>query len=224
MPVVGVVGRVNEAGRLTSVGITCALCHSMVDNSFAPGIGRRLDGWANVDLNVGAIVALSPALDPALKDEFNAWGPGKYDPRHHVFDGTRIIPINSPSLPVVIPPIYGLQRVGLRDVHRRRLYFLLEQLRGRVTDGRPWDIPRPSDWRQHRPKARLVTPKLPALLFYQLTLKTPEPPAGSFDRAAASGGEQCFRTRHGAARVTAARPLLTYYEVLVCRFCMSPSK
>ena len=110
--VVGVVGKVNEAGRLTSVGITCALCHSSVDDSFAPGIGRRLDGWANVNLNVGAIVALSPALDPALKEEFNTWGPGKYDPRHHIFDGTRIIPINSPSLPVVIPPIYGLQRVG----------------------------------------------------------------------------------------------------------------
>ena len=55
-------GKVNDAGQLTSVGITCALCHSSVDNSFAPGIGKRLDGWANIDLNVGAIVALSPAL------------------------------------------------------------------------------------------------------------------------------------------------------------------
>src|SRR5688572_13602650 len=79
--VVGVQGKVNDLGQLTSVGITCALCHSSVDNSFAPGIGKRMDGWANVDLNVGAIVALSPMLDAATKAEFNAWGPGKYDPR-----------------------------------------------------------------------------------------------------------------------------------------------
>jgi len=50
--------------------VTCALCHSSVDNSFAPGLGRRLDGWANIDLNVGAVVALSPALDGATKAEF----------------------------------------------------------------------------------------------------------------------------------------------------------
>jgi hypothetical protein len=73
--VVGVQGKVSDLGQLTSVGVTCALCHSSVDNSFAPGIGRRLDGWANIDLNVGAIVALSPVLDAATKTEFNAWGP-----------------------------------------------------------------------------------------------------------------------------------------------------
>ena len=94
--VVGVQGKVNDLGQLTSVGITCALCHSSVDNSFAPGIGKRLDGWANIDLNVGAIVALSPALDAATKAEFNAWGPGKYDPRHHAFDGTNLLSLNSP--------------------------------------------------------------------------------------------------------------------------------
>src|SRR6185436_19285178 len=81
--VVGVKGSVNGSGQLTRVGITCALCHSSVDDSFAPGIGKRLDGWANTDLNVGAIVALSPALDDATKAEFRTWGPGKYDPRHH---------------------------------------------------------------------------------------------------------------------------------------------
>src|ERR1051325_6810808 len=74
--VVGVKGTVNEAGRLTKVGITCALCHSSVDNSFAPGIGKRLDGWANTTLNVGAIVALSPALDDATKAEVRSWGAG----------------------------------------------------------------------------------------------------------------------------------------------------
>ena len=110
--VVGVKGTVNETGRLVRVGITCALCHSTVDNSFAPGIGERLDGWANHDLNVGAIVALSPVLDDALKAELRTWGPGKYDPRHHAFDGTNLISLNSPSLPIVIPSIYGLKGVG----------------------------------------------------------------------------------------------------------------
>ena len=110
--VVGVIGRVNEAGHITSVGITCALCHSTVDDAFAPGIGRRLDGWANTDLNVGAIVALSPALDDSLKAELGTWGPGKYDPRHHVFDGFNIRILNPVSLPVVIPPVYGLKGVG----------------------------------------------------------------------------------------------------------------
>ena len=68
--VVGIKGQTDDSGKLTSVGITCALCHSTVDNSFARGIGKRLDGWANRDLNVGAIVALSPALPGNLKAEF----------------------------------------------------------------------------------------------------------------------------------------------------------
>src|SRR5687767_4482930 len=99
--VVGVRGQVRGTGQLTSIGITCALCHATVDNSLAPGIGRRLDGWANRDLNVGAILALSPALDAATKAAFNAWGPGKYDPRHHAFNGTNLLVLNSPSVPVV---------------------------------------------------------------------------------------------------------------------------
>jgi len=105
--VVGVKGNVNSSRQLTSIGITCALCHSSVDDSLAPGIGKRLDGWANTDLNVGAIVALSPApeIDEALKAELKTWGPGKYDPRHHVFDGTNLRILNKRSLPVVIPPI-----------------------------------------------------------------------------------------------------------------------
>ena len=107
--VVGIMGKVDDAGQLVSVGTTCALCHSTVDNSFAAGIGKRLDGWPNRDLNVGVIVGLSPAIDD---NEFSSWGPGKYDPRHHAFDGQNIIPLNSPTLPVLIPPAYGLQGVG----------------------------------------------------------------------------------------------------------------
>jgi hypothetical protein len=110
--VVGLVGKVNDLGQLTSIGITCALCHSTVDNSFTTGIGKRLDGWPNRDLNVGAILGLSPALDDATRAEFSTWGPGGYDPRHHAFNGTNIIPLNSPTLPVLIPPAYGLQGVG----------------------------------------------------------------------------------------------------------------
>ena len=72
----GTVTSVNGADVLTRVGITCALCHSTVDNSFAPGIGKRRDGWPNHDLNPGAIIALSPALTPAQKAVYNSWGKG----------------------------------------------------------------------------------------------------------------------------------------------------
>src|SRR3989449_4539435 len=77
--VVGLNAKVTAAGRIAQLGITCALCHSTVDNSVAPGVGRRLDGWPNRDLNVGAIVALSPVLDAATKAVFQSWGPGRYD-------------------------------------------------------------------------------------------------------------------------------------------------
>lgn len=95
----GTVETVNGKDVLTRVGVTCALCHSTVDNSFAPGIGKRLDGWPNRDLNPGAIIALSPALSASVKAVYNSWGPGKYDPRYNL-DGK-----NGPQ---VIPPAYGL--------------------------------------------------------------------------------------------------------------------
>src|SRR5918994_6191403 len=86
--VVGVIGKVVGANNtLATIGITCALCHSIVDDSVAPGIGKRLDGWANTSLNPGAIIALSPAITD--KAPFRSWGPGKYDPRFHIFDGSK---------------------------------------------------------------------------------------------------------------------------------------
>src|SRR5690606_36549142 len=103
--VVGVMGQVETLGgkdTLMAVGITCALCHSTVDNSFAPGIGRRLDGYANTGLNPGAIIALSPALTDAQRAVYNSWGAGRYDPRYN-FDGL--------STPLVLPPAYGLAGV-----------------------------------------------------------------------------------------------------------------
>ncbi|MGH9242130.1 MAG: hypothetical protein ACRD3G_29130 [Vicinamibacterales bacterium] len=191
--VVGVKGTVSESGELASVGITCALCHSSVDDSFAPGIGKRLDGWANTDLNVGAIVALSPALDDATRDEFRKWGPGKYDPRHHAFNGTQIIPLNSPSIPIVIPPIYGLRGVGFETftgdgpISYWNSYVGVGQMggRGNFTD------PRIQLFIRQTPD--LVTPKLAALLDYQLRLQPPRPPAGSVDHEAAARGRRLFR-------------------------------
>jgi hypothetical protein len=209
--VVGLKGRVNAAGQLTSLGVTCALCHSSVDNSLAPGIGRRLDGWANTDLNVGVIVALSPALDAATKAEFRTWGPGKYDPRHHAFNGTNIIPLNSPSLPVVIPPIYGLSGVGFETytgdgpISYWNSYVGVTQMGGQ---GNFFD-PRINLFIRQRPD--LVTPKLLPLLVYQLSLRTPQPPAGSFNREAARRGRHLFRNE---ARCSSCHQGPTFTDVL----------
>ena len=197
--VVGVKGTVSDTGALTSVGITCALCHSSVDDSFAPGIGKRLDGWANTDLNVGAIVALSPALDEATKAEFNTWGPGKYDPRHHAFDGFNLISLNTPSLPIVLPSIYGLKGVGFETftadgpISYWNSYVGVGQMGGKGT----FMDPRINLFIKQTPD--LVTPKLPALLDYQLSLSTPEPPRGSFNRVAAARGRSLFQNEAGCA-------------------------
>jgi len=200
--VVGLQGTVNDLGQLTSVGVTCALCHSSVDDSFAPGIGRRLDGWANIDLNVGAIVALSPAIDLPTKAEFNTWGPGMYDPRHHYFDGNSIVPLNSPSLPIVIPPIYGLRGVGFETfsgdgpISYWNAYVGIGQMGGQGTFHDP-RVPPAGIFITQTPD--LVTPKLPALLDYQLSLRTPKPPTGSFNRQAANRGRRLFRNEAGCA-------------------------
>jgi mono/diheme cytochrome c family protein len=209
--VVGVKGSVDAQGHLTTVGITCALCHSSVDDSLAPGIGKRLDGWANTDLNVGAIVALSPALDAATKAEFQTWGPGKYDPRHHAFDGTNIIPLNRPSLPIVIPPIYGLAGVGFETVTADgqisywNSYVGVGQMGGKGAFSDPrigLSIDQTPD---------LVTPRLKALLEYQLSLRPPAAPAGSFDRDAARRGRDLFRDE---ARCSVCHQGSTFTDVL----------
>jgi hypothetical protein len=208
--VVGVKGTV-ENGQLTSVGITCALCHSTVDDSFGEGIGRRLDGWAATDLNVGAIVALSPALDDETKSELREWGPGMYDPRHHYFNGTNLVVRYPESLPVVIPPIYGLKGVGFETytgdgpISYWNSYVGVSQMggQGNFEDQRIGLVIKQSP--------DLVTPKLPALLAYQLSLKTPKPPKGSFDAAAADRGKEVFR---GAARCSACHEQPLFTDVL----------
>jgi len=209
--VVGVKGSVNAAGQLTKIGVTCALCHSSVDNSFAPGIGKRLDGWANTDLNVGAIVALSPVLDDATRAAFRQWGPGKYDPRHHAFDGANIIPLNSPSVPVVIPAIYGLKGVGFETftgdgpISYWNSYVGVGQMGGKGT----FNDPRIGLSIRQSPD--LVTPKLAALLDYQLSLKTPKAATGSYDRDAAERGKDVFRNE---ARCATCHQGPTFTDVL----------
>lgn len=209
--VVGVKGTVDAAGTLTRVGVTCALCHSSVDDHLAPGIGRRLDGWANTDLDVGAIVGLSPALDAATKAEFALWGPGKYDPRHHYFDGTMIQPLNTPSVPIVIPPITGWLVWDSRPTPPM----------GRSRTGTSTS-PSPR-WGGHgsfsderiglsvSQTPDLVAPKLAALLEYQLSLRTPKLREGRVDGAAAARGRTLFR---GAARCSTCHTGSTFTDVL----------
>jgi mono/diheme cytochrome c family protein len=193
--VVGVKGTVENVGgtdTLTRVGFTCALCHSNVDNSFAPGIGKRLDGWPNRDLNVGAIVALSPALDAGTRAVFNSWGPGKYDPRFN-FDAQ-----NGPQ---VIPPAYGLAGIHKitatgdgDDIAYWNRYVAVTQMGGHGSFSEPRtgvNVTNGTD--------DLVSGKLAALQAYQLSLAAPAAPAGSFDPAAAARGETLFAGIAGCA-------------------------
>jgi hypothetical protein len=185
--VVGVVGKVRNIGgrdRLTRVGITCALCHSTVDDSFLPGIGRRLDGWPNLDLDPGRIIALSPAVPDADKAVYNSWGPGKYDPRFNI-DGI--------STPLVIPPAYGLAGVsretftGEGPISYWNRYVAVTQMGGHGTF-----IDRRLGIRIIQ-LPDLVAGKLEPLRRYQLRLKAPPPPPGSFDPVAAARGKAVFR-------------------------------
>jgi mono/diheme cytochrome c family protein len=183
----GTVTTVNGRDELTRVGITCALCHSTVDNSFAPGIGKRLDGHPNHDLNPGAIIALSPAVTPAQKAVYSSWGPGKYDARYNQ-DGK--------NAPQVIPPAYGLLGVQSitytgdgREISYWNRYVAVTQMHGhgsfsesRLTP--PVNVHNPPD---------SVTALLPALQEYQLSLSKPAPAPGSYDAPAAARGEAVFR-------------------------------
>jgi mono/diheme cytochrome c family protein len=198
--VVGVIGRVSADGALESIGITCALCHSTVDNSLTAGVGRRLDGPANRDLDVGAIIAMSPVLTAEEKKVLSSWGRGKFDPRLQIFDGTNRIPLIDETLPVLIPPIYGLRGVGVETytadgpISYWNNYVGVTQMGGQGT----FEDTRISVSVTQEPD--LVTPKLPALLEYQLRLRPPAPPRGSFDQGAARRGERLFSGLAGCAR------------------------
>ena len=193
--VVGLKASVDPGNRVTRLGITCALCHSTVDNSVAPGVGHRLDGWPNRDLNPGAIVALSPAVPAAAREIYNSWGPGKYDPRFNI-DGL--------STPLVLPPAYGLHHVKNETytaegpVAYWNAYVAVTQMGGHGN----FSDPRLGIDIQQMPD--LVTPKLPALRAYQLSLPAPPAPAGSYDARAAQRGRpvfnnNCMRCHVGAS-------------------------
>ncbi|MFC5579222.1 c-type cytochrome [Lysobacter niabensis] len=181
--VVGLKATVDADNRVKRLGITCALCHSTVDDSLAPGVGRRVDGWPNRDLDPGAIIALSPAVPAAAKAVYTSWGPGKYDPRFNI-DGL--------NTPLVLPPAYGLRHIrnetytGDGRVSYWNAYVAVTQMggHGNFADPRLGIAIRQSP--------DLVTPKLPALRAYQLSLAAPRPPAGSYDAIAARRGRPVF--------------------------------
>jgi hypothetical protein len=211
--VVGVKGFFDDSDNLTAVGITCALCHSTVDDSFAAGIGRRLDGWANRDLNVGAVINAAPSVAPfaealgvderTVRKVFQSWGPGKFDAQL-ILDGKAFRP-DGKSAATLLPPAFGLAGVNLHtytgwgSVPYWNAFVGVLEMRGKGT----FYDPRLDDWERFpvaaangfgdvRNEPDLLTKKLPALHFYQLALRAPTPPADSFDHAAAERGEKLF--------------------------------
>ena len=218
--VVGVTGFFDPQQRMTSLGIQCALCHSTVDNSFAPGIGRRLDGWPNRDLNVGAIINLSPDLAPfanalqvdeaTVRTVLQSWGPGKFDAAL-LLDGKAFRP-DGKSAATLIPAAFGLSGVNLHtytgwgSVPYWNAFVANLEMQG---SGRFYD-PRLNDTNAFPVAARLgfanvqgttdlITGKLPALQFYQLALAAPKPPENSFDPSAADRGKALFAGKANCA-------------------------
>jgi hypothetical protein len=202
-----------EDGHLAGVGIQCALCHSTVDDSAAPSVGRRLDGWANRDLNVGAIVALAPDLTPfttllgvsdaTVRTVLNSWGPGKFD-AELILDGKAFRP-DGKSAATLLPPASGLAGVNLHTwtgwggvAHWNAFVANLEMhgqgtfVDARLEDPVRFPIAAANGFSDVRSDPDLITSKLPALHFYQLALKAPKPPAGSFDPQAAARGKALF--------------------------------
>jgi len=212
--VVGVTGFFTN-GALKSLGIQCALCHSTVDDSFSPGIGLRLDGWPNRDLNVGAIIALAPDLsavtnvlqvdEATVRNVVTNWGPGRFDAELFL-DGKGFRP-DGKTAATLIPPAFGLAGVNLHtstgwgSVTYWNAFVANIEMHGK---GRFFD-PRLNDTNQFPVAARngfgdikrdededLITSKLPALHFYQLAIPAPTPPEGSFDKDAAERGDKLF--------------------------------
>lgn len=219
--VVGVTGRFDDAGKLDGIGIQCSLCHSTVDDSFAPGIGRRLDGWANRDLDVGAIVNLSPDLQPladrlqvteeTVREVLLSWGPGKFDASLQL-DG-KAFADDGRSGAVLIPPAFGLAGINLHTwtgwggiSHWNALVATLEMggrgtfLDARLADAARFPVAAHNGFDEIRHDPDLVTSKLPALQLYQLSLAAPSPPKGSFDAQAAERGAALFRGKADCAR------------------------
>lgn len=213
--VVGLTG-IFAGNDLNSIGIQCAFCHSTVDNSLAPGIGHRLDGWANRDLNVGAIIGLAPDLsafttllevdEETVRDVLASWGPGKFD-AELVLDGKAFRP-DGGSAATLIPPAFGLAGVNLHtwtgwgSVPHWNAFVAVLEMHGKGTFFDPrlknpeqFPIAAKAGFDNVRNDPDLVSPKLPALHFYQLAIPAPAAPAGSFDPSAAARGKQVFEAK-----------------------------
>jgi hypothetical protein len=225
--VVGVRGFFDDNGRrLRAVGITCALCHSTVDNSFAPGIGRRLDGWAARDLNVGEIIAFAPNVQPfvdllrivnpaidaaTVRAVLRSWGPGKFD-AELLMDGKAFRPDGTPAA-TLIPPAFGLAGVNLHtwtgwgSVTHWNAFVANLEMQGqgtffdpRLNDSIKFPIAARSGFGDVRHEPDLITEKLAPLHLYQLSLPAPRPPRGSFNAAAAKRGAEVFTKRADCSR------------------------
>jgi Di-haem oxidoreductase, putative peroxidase len=216
--VVGVRGHFNRAGNLKSIGVTCAICHSTVNNSFAPGIGKRLDGWPNRDLNVGAIISLSPNLAPVasllgtdvatVKKVLAAWGPGKFDAELFL-DGKGFRP-DGKTAATLIPPAFGLSGVNLHtyegwgSIPYWNAFVANLEMHGqgnfydpRLDDANKFPVAARNHFGHTTSRVDKISGKLPALQYYQLSLAAPKPPRRSFNHAAARRGKTLF---DGAAK------------------------
>jgi len=227
--VVGLTGFVDDGRGLASIGIQCALCHSDVDDSLAPGIGRRQDGWANRDLDVGAIVNLAPDLtaiaellevsQETVRRVLLSWGPGKFDAAL-LLDGKAFAPDGS-SAATLIPPAFGLAGVNLHTytgwggVSHWNAFVANIEMHGkgtffdpRLDDPVQFPVAAKAGFGHIQNVPDLVTSKLAALQFYQLAIPAPQPPEGSFDAAAAQRGQALFVGRAGCSACHVA-PLFT---------------
>jgi hypothetical protein len=214
--VVGLTGKFDDAGKITSLGTQCALCHSQVDDSFAPGIGKRLDGWANRDLNIGVILSLAPNLKPftdllgvdeaTVRKVFTSWGPGRFDAVLDK-DGKAFRP-DGGQAGTLIPPAFGLAGVNLHtwtgfgSVPYWNAYVAVTEMHGsgtffdaRLDNKDQYPVSAKSGSFNTRGTPDLVTSKLGALHFYQLAIPAPTPPRGSFNKAAAARGKEVFNGR-----------------------------
>ena len=227
--VVGLTGKFDNSGRIRSLGTQCAFCHSNVDDSFAPGIGKRLDGWANRDLNVGAIVSLAPSLKPftdllgvdeaTVRKVLASWGPGRYDAVLDK-DGKAFRP-DGGQAGTLIPPAFGLAGVNLHtwtgfgSVPYWNAYVAVTQMHGsgtffdqRFSDKEQYPVSARTGSGNTRETPDRVTSKLAALHFYQIAIPAPTAPEGSFNKAAAERGKAVFKER-GQCATCHVPPLFT---------------
>jgi hypothetical protein len=210
--VVGLKGTFDKDGHLR-VGITCALCHSTVDDSFSAGIGQRLDGWPNRDLNVGAIVSLAPDLSSVtkllgvdlatLKKVLGGWGPGKFDAVVFM-DGKAMRPDGKTGA-VLLPAAYGLAGVNMHtytgwgSVTYWNAFVANLEMHGkgtfvdaRLNNAAQFPVAAKAGFGNVRGADDQITSKLAALQFYQLAIPAPTPPKGSFNAATAARGQAVF--------------------------------